>query len=146
MGIVMDSKKKRVSFKKYLKIDKSKLNDLLTKHPENVYTIGRKIEILWEEISDKELQLDEKEAKLAAQTRNKYSRREEKLSETAIKDIVKANPEITELKAVLKKLRKTYRLAKLRKETLAIKLECMTIIAHNVRADKKNNSDLSTRV
>lgn len=134
-------KKRVVSFKSLLKIDKKTLDQDFANYPDLAYDLGVKMETIRKEMVIVETQMEDIEAMLAAQTRNKYKRAKEKLTETAIKDIIRLNPELREMKKKLNSLTDTYRMAKLKKEALKSKFDCMCEISHNVRLDKKVLND-----
>ena len=64
--------KKVDKFKKYLKIDNSNINGEMSKLPTLIYNYGLKEKIIKDELEDLELELEIKEAKIAAQSRVKY--------------------------------------------------------------------------
>ena len=125
------------NFKNYLKIDKGNLNKELSKISTQVYDFGLKRIKLKEEIEKLELQLDLAEAKLSARVRNKYRNLKKPPSETQIRDTVKTNPEIVELKEKLIKLNKSRRIADLRMKTLGMKATSLENIGHNIRLEGK---------
>ena len=131
---------KKDTFVNVIKFDREKINDEMQKHPEDLYYFGRKYEVVWNKLAALELKLEETEALVASQYRNKYKRNKEKPSETAIKDMVKASTEIRELKQEVLKYKKLLRLAKLKMEVLKVKGEKMTNISHNIREEKKRTN------
>lgn len=131
---------KKKKFRDLLKIDRNKINDEMKRQPELMYDIGLKIERLWQEVAIIEDQVESKKATLATTLRNKYKRsKNEKLSEAAISEMVRANPEIVELKENLLKWKKLYRIALLKKSVLKEKSEMLVNISHNVREEYKRN-------
>lgn len=127
-------------FKKYLKIDNSNINDEMSKLPMLIYNYGLKSKIVKDKLEDLELELEVKESTIAAQSRVKYKNAKNLLSETHIKDLVKSNPQLIEIKEEIKDLNKTYRLVKLKISSLKVKSEMLVNIGHNIREEKKANS------
>lgn len=128
---------KKINFKEHLKIDKGNMNNELSKIVTEVYDFGIKQIKLDEEVDKLELRLEIVEAKLSNHTRNKYRNLKKTLSETHVKDIVKTNPEVTELREKLITSRKAQKLAKLRMKALLMKSNSIDNIGHNIRSEGK---------
>jgi hypothetical protein len=126
-------------FRKLIKIDRNKINDEMAQHPEHLYEIGAKIEKLWEKLTEAEETLKDQEATIASGTRNKYKRSKIDLTETALRDIVRADKSLPPLREEVKKWQRLYRIAKMKKDVLKTKGEMMVNISHNVREEKKRS-------
>ena len=125
------------TFRDTIKIDRDKINDEMAKHAESLYLIGVKIEKIWEQLTVAENKLEDKVATLSATKRNKHKRCKIDITETAIKDMVKADQEYKELRDEVTKYKKLYRLASMKKDVLKVKGEMLVNISHNVREEKK---------
>ena len=126
-------------FLERLKISKENINDDMKKSPTYLYQYGLKEISLQSEFDRLELQLEAKMATLATQYRAKYKSTKGALSETHIKDLVSANPEIIELKEKLIETKEYLRLAKLKSKALEVKRDNLINYAHNVREEIRSN-------
>jgi hypothetical protein len=127
-------------FKDALKINRSRINDEMARHPAQLYEVGMKIEALWQKLTALENQLKDREAKVLASTRSKYKRSKIDMTETALKDIVRSDVECIKLREEMFRWKKSHRLAVLKKEVLKARGEMLVNISHNVREEiKKEN-------
>ena len=136
----MAKKKRKDSFKDLISIDRDKINDEMAQHAQNLYDVGVQIESLWRKLTVIQHKLEDKEAQLSATTRNKFKRSKIDITETAIKQMVRADEEYQELRNETFETEKLYRVAKMKKEVLKEKGEMLVNISHNVREEKKKEN------
>lgn len=132
-----------IKFETFIMFNKENVRNRLRMLPTAINYYGEKDAILQDSIDDLELEYDEVHATISAQTRAKY-KRSTSMTETAIKDIVRCNEEVKELKRKLVELKKYKRLSKLRMEVLKNLDTSMTQFGHYVRQEK-NSSDKMNR-
>lgn len=127
-----------------LKINKLKLNDELSNQASNFAFACEEAEILHQNMSQLELQLEIKSDRIMDQLRSKYRNVNAKLrpNETALKAIVRSREEIAELRTQLEAVTHAYRISKIRVDALKMKAEMMVSMAHNIRQERKSSSNV----
>ena len=127
------------SFKDYIKVTKTNINDKLSQQSSVIYDIGFKLEILEDELRRLDHQLELKEAKLYRDMSLKYQALKN-ITSTRINAEVTSHPEIVELKEKKLDLLKSIGLAKLKMKTLNSMTETIINYSHNVREERKSSA------
>ena len=142
----MGMEKKKVSFKTYLKIDKSNLNGSMANMATRIYDFGLRQAKLEDELLKLELKLEIVEAKISGTKRVALTNvnKRKAPTETTVKDQVKYHPETIELKEKIIDVRYLLKLAKLKSRTLFVKKDMLENIAHNVREEKRSSKEIKT--
>lgn len=128
---------KAIDFNKKLQFGRGNIVGEMRKQASRTFylvNIKQGLKDKFDEINDK---LDEVEAKLKVQIRNKYKNSKTAPNETAIRDLVNSNQEILDLKAELRKVKSALRKVESRLLALGIKREMMVNVGHFIREESK---------
>jgi len=127
----------KIKFNEFLKINKTKINDELSKQATLIYQFGMKVTTAKMEFEKTSNQLELVEAKLSNHFRVKYKQVKGALSETYIRDLVKTNMEVIELKESLHQLKIVLSFSKIKLDALHVKTDMLITLANNIRQETK---------